>query len=385
MRIGIIIGAFGVLLALGPRTFAQAPADSAERLHEMAVEIAWCADPMTFPCPLQVWAENGKLHLSGVVPHPAVRDRALAIARHASSLPIDDRIEFEPHLLPRLDRVSPMVLHHAVHEALQNALRDESRRLSIALDSEGQIVLQGTVTSRRAQLEATRALRAVPGVICVRNHAQLDPTARPEFGASTAQPTAVAANAPTPPTQTDSIIPIRNVDPPAPPAPSQAPYFAPSVPAAASSPQLPSNSEPPALTTGLKIAFPTRRSPSALPPIPNPTLSAPVPQPAAAPLAPLVGDSSKSAGGERVSFATKSAPTNDAFDLEQRIRNLTGFRGGMQVQRSNDGRVTIRLSVRTEDEANAVGPAILYMPDLKNCPVQIIAAVESPVATPPQK
>jgi len=62
-----------------PKT--KAPAEDPRRLAEIAVELAWLGDPVTFPYFLEARVEGAKLTVRGFVPDKAVREHALGLAR----------------------------------------------------------------------------------------------------------------------------------------------------------------------------------------------------------------------------------------------------------------------------------------------------------------
>src|SRR5207245_970218 len=64
-------------------------------LVEMQIEIAWLADPMTFPYPMAACLVGGTLEVAGLVPSEAVRQRALYLARECSGMSVADRLHVQ--------------------------------------------------------------------------------------------------------------------------------------------------------------------------------------------------------------------------------------------------------------------------------------------------
>src|SRR4051812_21160725 len=56
------------------------PSD-ARRVVEINIEVAWLADPVTFPYYLEAHATATQLEVRGYVPNKAVRDQAIRIAQ----------------------------------------------------------------------------------------------------------------------------------------------------------------------------------------------------------------------------------------------------------------------------------------------------------------
>src|ERR1700730_10744903 len=70
----------------GPKTSDKnAPAKSAQpdprRVTEVNVEVAWLADPVTFPYYLEAHATDSHLEVRGYVPNKSVREHAVRIAQ----------------------------------------------------------------------------------------------------------------------------------------------------------------------------------------------------------------------------------------------------------------------------------------------------------------
>ena len=69
-----------------------APKDEGARLEAIQVELAWLADPLTFPYPLTARPAGGTLEVRGEVPGPGVKQLALTMARAHSTLPVTDQL-----------------------------------------------------------------------------------------------------------------------------------------------------------------------------------------------------------------------------------------------------------------------------------------------------
>ncbi len=151
---------------------AQTPQDAeVRRLLEIQVELAWLADPLTFPYFLDAQLQGQTLEIHGHVPSPEVRERACQLARLYCPLAIQDVMREHASLAVRPVRRPPQQLQHMAASSLRLALPASDKILvSCALD--GQVTLQGTVTSWEEKLAASQALRRLHGCLCVAN--QLD-------------------------------------------------------------------------------------------------------------------------------------------------------------------------------------------------------------------
>src|SRR5207244_2878949 len=81
--------------------------EDADRLGEILVELAWLADPVTFPFYLDARVQGASLELHGNVPSRAVRAHAVKLARLNSPLAIVDALKENPQLKVRPLRMAP--------------------------------------------------------------------------------------------------------------------------------------------------------------------------------------------------------------------------------------------------------------------------------------
>src|SRR5262249_56689546 len=70
----------------------QEASRSANRPLEIAIELAWLGDPVTFPCQLAAHLSDAGAEVRGYVPNKAARDRALQLARLNCPLPVVDQL-----------------------------------------------------------------------------------------------------------------------------------------------------------------------------------------------------------------------------------------------------------------------------------------------------
>jgi hypothetical protein len=174
-----------VVQAAQPAT-AAAPAavpDPMMRLEEMKVELALLGDAGTFSCGLMAHQEGEALQIRGFVPNEAIRDRALAVARGATSFPIADGLKIHPRLAMRSAGVSPEILQQAVADALRKAFPEVADGLAVKTTITGQVTVAGTAHSFEEKLEISRHLRCVSGCMCVNNQVNVPgmPAATPNM------------------------------------------------------------------------------------------------------------------------------------------------------------------------------------------------------------
>jgi osmotically-inducible protein OsmY len=144
-----------------------ATARPAERHHEIAAELAWLADTITFPCRLTARASGGMLEVRGQVPSPAAREQALRLARQASGLPVIDALEVKVLEPPPGPAPAQDVLRGVTHELLA-VLGMRVQAVEVAA-RDGEITLSGVVATLEEKLAVASRLRRVPGCVCVVN------------------------------------------------------------------------------------------------------------------------------------------------------------------------------------------------------------------------
>src|SRR5262245_37879098 len=274
----------------------KAPAVPREEVQAAAarIELAWLADPTTFPYGLDAIPENGRIEIRGFVPNNQIHKHAAKLARQVTKLPVPDSVREQGGLSGSPVHVPALQLHNAAAAALYEAYPRLVHSIRIHCDADGAVTIQGTVANLEQQLALSRALHHVPGCTRVSNVTSLTGTQGPV--------PAMTAAMPAPPT---------NVKPISPPVPPMAPKLA--VPIQQASYTAPV----PALPTG---AYETRGTvyfepqPLALAPIQQASYTAPVPPPL--PAQPTGGLASRDAKSSERS-ATGAYETRGMVILEE--------------------------------------------------------------------
>jgi osmotically-inducible protein OsmY len=190
------------------RLFGKAPTKAAEdgkRHAEIAIELAWLADPITFPYFLEARTEAGVLEVRGYIPNKMVREHALRLAQVHTSLSVADAMKEHPSLQVRPGQLSPAQLHNSVQSSLREALPRHHTQLKVQCGPDGKVTLRGAVNSLEEKLLASQALRRLHGCTSVQNLTQApgespapdtpnvakaspetkQPSLRPQFGSPT--------------------------------------------------------------------------------------------------------------------------------------------------------------------------------------------------------
>ena len=159
--------------AVDKSTPSKAALVDPRRAIEVNVEVAWLADPVTFPYYLEAHADARQLEVRGYVPTKAVREHALRIAQVYSSLPVADAMREHPSLLVRPTQMSPQQLQNSVQSSLRVALPKQYQLLKVECGADGKVVVAGPVNSVEEKLAVSHSLRRLHGCTSVQNQTAL--------------------------------------------------------------------------------------------------------------------------------------------------------------------------------------------------------------------
>ncbi len=392
LAVGAGLGATGLAAAQAPERelVGMSPIQAATpRAREIRVELAWLADPLTFPHYLKARVTGSGLEVRGYLPTAAVRDRALAVARHHSPLPVIDHLKVHPNIPPRFVLPDPN-LAETVQTALEGVL-PAGATVSVRCLAPGCVALVGSVGSPEEQLAVCRALRRVDG--CASVTCQLQAAA---FAAPAPAPAPVAMNQlqirPQQVTAQYTPLPVP-IQTPSPPAAAvrrptgvekTMPYTLPSPPPMISM-DVPVPPVPPVVQAVPTMPPPAKQTApvaSAPPPVPRPVEKAGGYTPPAPPALPAViqaGNRSPaappgpSAAPATVRFearpAPPAAPPELAARLRQRLMQVCGPAAKqIEVEFKSATAIQVRLTVASEAEGQRLGTMVMGLPELARYP-----------------
>jgi hypothetical protein len=163
----------------------QVPAPD-QHLPEMQIELAWLADPVTFPYHLAARVEGGVMHLRGYVQHRAAHDRAVQLARAHCSLEVRDDLKIHASMV--VGSMSPVAAptQADVETGLAEALPADSARPNIQCRPDGQVILTGSSARLEDRLAVSRRLRQLAGCTAIVHH--LEETAPEPLPTTPTQP-----------------------------------------------------------------------------------------------------------------------------------------------------------------------------------------------------
>ena len=306
---------------------------------EMEIELAWLADPVTFPYHLGARVQGNTIHVRGFVQNKAAHDKALRIARAHGPLTVVDELKIHSNMLVAgmLPAAAPKAAE--AEAALKETFPTRTTALHVSCRPDGQVTVTGTIASLEEKVAASRRLRALPGCVAVINQLQL--SASPESRAM-----------PGPDVSQDEALPRESADhvsrqpaeaaPTVPSVTEAAPHheqphepWVPVTPKASSMPAAPASALPPATSPAAKTARPL---------VPNTDLLA----------------------------RLKTRVESVCGKLALEIRLVPESRRNLRVE----------LTVPDDDAAAALSEKILSMPELAAYHVDLDVKVPEAAATP---
>jgi hypothetical protein len=140
-----------------------------QRLVEIQIELAWLAEPITFPHYLKACLRADRLHVEGYVPNALARDEALRLARAHCPVAVIDEIKIISGLVFRPMTASPLQMQRAAEAALRRVYTRQASTFTVACTPEGRVTVAGTVGSFDEKLGVSRLLRYLPGCAAIVN------------------------------------------------------------------------------------------------------------------------------------------------------------------------------------------------------------------------
>jgi hypothetical protein len=156
----------------GPKTPDKNPSAKTpdpRRVAEVNVEVAWLADPVTFPYYLEAHVTGTQMEVRGYVPNKAVREQALRIAQVYSSVPVVDSMKEHTSLLVKPGQLSAQQLQSSAQSSLRVALPKQAQQLKIECGGDGKVFVVGPVNTIEEKVIVSHSLRRLHGCTSVQN------------------------------------------------------------------------------------------------------------------------------------------------------------------------------------------------------------------------
>lgn len=366
------------------------PSTTAENPHrqmEIQVELAWLADPVTFPYYLEAKMVGGKMEVRGLLPSKSVQEHAVRLARLNCSLPIADLTRENTVLTVRPTRLPPEKLQGAVHTALQQALPASHKKLNVECATDGRVVVAGGVASLEEKLAVSQSLRRLHGCGYVVNLTEVGGRAAPATTpvvASDKGDKTVAKSPAKMPLKRDAesfpeILPVQAKDPARMPAATAPPVkegpfggffqklFGKKTPPAPPAPKDPlpkfTNKEPVKITN---IGDPLPKGTG----VPPKGVGAADPNEAAGVIVIPSGD-----GAPKKKGKTLTPP-----QVKTRLESLFPKSRPINVTSEGGNKLKVEIGARTDEEVNNIIGRLLSLPELESYDVTPVIRMEGPPA-----
>jgi hypothetical protein len=170
----------------GQDTIAVSP--DAGRLTEILIELAWLADPLTFPYYLEARVQGSTLQVRGFVPSKVVRDQAFKLARLHSPLPVSDGTTVRPGIAGKPAHIPAAQLEKAARACLCVSLPGADSRFQLQTDNAGRIKVMGRAHSFEEKLAVSQGLRRLHGCTVVVNMVHVEEAGLRSTAASIPKP-----------------------------------------------------------------------------------------------------------------------------------------------------------------------------------------------------
>ncbi len=167
---------------------AEAGDPDRQRALAVEVELAWLADPLTFPYHLSARVEGGSLTVRGYVSREEVRERVLKVAGEHCPLPVADGLKIHEGLVVgSFGADSEHVMERAV-AVLRTAFPRQAVNLALQHQGDGRLAVLGHVASLEEKCVVCRSLQAVAGCKAVASHLEVGMPAEKESALVQAPP-----------------------------------------------------------------------------------------------------------------------------------------------------------------------------------------------------
>jgi hypothetical protein len=140
---------------------------------EIKTQLAWLANPGTFPYALKAQVKGSSMEVSGILPTASLHAEAVRIARDECGMPVKDNIATNAHAAVPPTSKPAQVLSRDINNTLAEAMPRLFDGMTISVWMRGQVVLKGTVATLEDKLAASRCLQGVAGCSCVVNQLQV--------------------------------------------------------------------------------------------------------------------------------------------------------------------------------------------------------------------
>lgn len=384
-------------------------AETPNRHIEIQVELAWLADPITFPYFLQAKVNSGRLEVEGGVPNQEVRQHTLRLAQLNCSIKVVDAMRENSALAVRpTSLIAPDKLRASAELALRKALPGSHRSLRVECAADGRIVVAGSVGSMEEKHKVSQCLRRQTGCAYVFNMAEVGAATAELTAPPSSRTTAEASTLPPrkgPETAFD-ILPIQAKEPvrtsaPPPATPSakkEGPFggffskvFGKSK--KTTPPEMTKDPLPPRMPAGM-AKDPVKITTAPEPVLPKTGWGPPLPKGSALPKGPELtggipdkGSTPQSAPFESSGVMVTAPPAGTVkkgkapspTQVKNRLETLFPKARPILVSPQGGNKLKVELTAHNNEDGNNIAGRLLSLPELEAYEVNLIIKIDAPM------
>lgn len=153
-----------------------------ERLREIQVELAWLADPATYPHALIARVVGSEIYVLGTVNDTRAKSRAIQLAGIQTGMQVVDHVQFVPAVRTNSSTKSTYQLQRDAQRLIKDYSPILASRVQVQAWPQGHVTIRGWVATYEEKLQVSRCLRGLPGCIGVVNQMQVTSESAPMGG-----------------------------------------------------------------------------------------------------------------------------------------------------------------------------------------------------------
>jgi hypothetical protein len=154
---------------------------------QIQLQLAWLADPATFPLNLSLQTTSAGLTIVGTVPTAKMKQQILDRASQILGTQPLDSMTVVPNMIVHLPGpIAPGVLESRVSDRIAKWFPDRATKIQVHADAQGKVTLWGTVVTREEELMVCRVLHGMVECSCVMSRLSLG-VSRPDSPTKSAE------------------------------------------------------------------------------------------------------------------------------------------------------------------------------------------------------
>ncbi len=152
-----------------PSTLLTTGETATTAISPLAVEMAWLADPITFPYPLKATVQEGKFVVKGLVPTRGIQMRALALAMQLSPVEVVDQIRVQSTMQLVVTEVPNEQFAQEARARLEQVGMPVRKHIELRSTKDGRLIITGYADSEEDKWAYSRCFVGLAGCRAIRN------------------------------------------------------------------------------------------------------------------------------------------------------------------------------------------------------------------------